>query len=537
MTRRVVDLRPRRRATPDVDRPATSRSKPFGVALRSCSDRLAGGAGRRLGALRAARARPAQRAERAGRGRGRPRARARRSRASPRRCAEFRGAERRFQHARRGRRASSSSTTTATTRPRSPRCSPPRARASAGGWSSSFQPHRYTRTRAAAARVRPGAGGRRRDRADRHLRGRRGADSRASRVEALAARGSSGRRRAGATSCRALDDVPGARWRARAPGDLGDHARRRIDRRVGDRNPGGARDAARERSGAMPVKAPADKRFRRAHVKPAGASDALRRALDAGARDLAARARWSSYARLSRRRPGRRARRALQVGAHHRQRQRAAVERRGAWRCSTACAAQHPDRPTSMRGGGGCWLRRGSRDAALRRVLPATRRVSCRERQPMGIGRIGGELYLIDAHGTVIDEYGPNYGEFDLPIIDGLAARRRRTRPAGRRGARGAGGARASPRSARTPDLAQRVSQIDVTDPHDAVVLLEGDTALVQLGDDSSSSGCRPISTWRRAARAGRGHRLRRPAFRRARVRPSRAGPSAGGRDRSRQRR
>ena len=39
----------------------------------------------------------------------------------------------------------------------------------------------------------------------------------------------------------------------------------------------------------------------------------------------------------------------------------------------------------------------------------------------MGIGRIGDRLYLIDQRGTIIDEFGPNYAEFDLPIIDGLA--------------------------------------------------------------------------------------------------------------------
>ena len=41
-----------------------------------------------------------------------------------------------------------------------------------------FQPHRYTRTRDLMARVRHGAGGRRRSRADRHLRGQRRSDSR-----------------------------------------------------------------------------------------------------------------------------------------------------------------------------------------------------------------------------------------------------------------------------------------------------------------------------------------------------------------------
>ena len=40
----------------------------------------------------------------------------------------------------------------------------------------------------------------------------------------------------------------------------------------------------------------------------------------------------------------------------------------------------------------------------------------------MGIGRVGRPLYLVDAHGVVIDEYGPTYADIDLPIIDGLAA-------------------------------------------------------------------------------------------------------------------
>ena len=61
-------------------------------------------------------------------------------------------------------------------------------------------------------------------------------------------------------------------------------------------------------------------------------------------------------------------------------------------------------------------------DAAIRRVFPGTLAVAISERQPLGIGRVNDTLYLIDRRGTVIDEYGPNYAEFDLPIIDGLAA-------------------------------------------------------------------------------------------------------------------
>ena len=71
-------------------------------------------------------------------------------------------------------------------------------------------------------------------------------------------------------------------------------------------------------------------------------------------------------------------------------------------------------------------------DAAIRRVFPGTVAVAITERQPLGIGRISDSLYLVDSRGIVIDEYGPNYAEFDLPIIDGLRGARGR-RPAARR--------------------------------------------------------------------------------------------------------
>ena len=62
------------------------------------------------------------------------------------------------------------------------------------------------------------------------------------------------------------------------------------------------------------------------------------------------------------------------------------------------------------------------RDAALRRSLPSTVEVVISERQPVGIGRLNGETYLVDERGVVIDQYGPQYADLDLPIIDGLTA-------------------------------------------------------------------------------------------------------------------
>ena len=120
--------------------------------------------------------------------------------------------------------------------------------------------------------------------------------------------------------------------------------------------------------------------------------------------------------------------------------------------------------------------------AELRRLLPGRIDVELQERHPIGIGRLAKSLYLIDAIGVVIDEYGPNYAEFDLPIIDGLAA------------APSDGGGAVDVRRVRLAanvmtalqaraDIAAQVSQIDVSDAHDAVVLLEGDTTLLRLGD------------------------------------------------------
>jgi cell division protein FtsQ len=121
--------------------------------------------------------------------------------------------------------------------------------------------------------------------------------------------------------------------------------------------------------------------------------------------------------------------------------------------------------------------------ASLRRVLPSTVEVLVRERQPMAIGRLGADLYLIDADGHVIDDYGPNYAQFDLPIIDGLGGA-----PDQAGAAVDAGRADLANRLlgsvGRRPALLRRLSQIDVSNTRDAVVLLEDDSALVHLGDD-----------------------------------------------------
>jgi len=121
------------------------------------------------------------------------------------------------------------------------------------------------------------------------------------------------------------------------------------------------------------------------------------------------------------------------------------------------------------------------RDADFRRSLPSTVEVVVSERRPIGIGRIAGQMYLVDERGAIIDEFGPQYTEFDLPIIDGLTGSNDdgtiTDRVRADLAARVIGALQAK------PDIARRLSQVDVQDSRNASVILTGDAAALHLGD------------------------------------------------------
>jgi cell division protein FtsQ len=120
------------------------------------------------------------------------------------------------------------------------------------------------------------------------------------------------------------------------------------------------------------------------------------------------------------------------------------------------------------------------REAALRRSLPSTIEVVVIERQPVGVGRVNGELYLVDERGVIIDQFGPQYADFDLPMIDGLAAYGDSMTDE----ARAELAARVIAAVKTKPAIAKRLSQVDVTDLHNASVILTGDPAVIELGDE-----------------------------------------------------
>ena len=123
-------------------------------------------------------------------------------------------------------------------------------------------------------------------------------------------------------------------------------------------------------------------------------------------------------------------------------------------------------------------------DVRLARVLPSTVDLQITERVPMAVARVGAQLFLVDNTGVIIDEFGPQYQEFDLPIVDGLV-----TRTAADHAPVDNGRVRLLARcladlQAR-PDLRSRVSQLDVSDARDVVALLNDDAARLHLGDTS----------------------------------------------------
>jgi cell division protein FtsQ len=228
-----------------------------------------------------------------------------------------------------------------------------------------------------------------------------------------------------------------------------------------------------------PVAVSADKRFHRAHVKPARRRGRVR--------SLAVPVVKLTVALLG-------------LGAVFHQGQRVIadspmlqVERivvRGNQRLSS-------DNVTAMLGGIrgenivwadlGMWRRRllaspWVKDASLRRSLPSTVEVTITEREPVAIGRINGSLFLVDDRGSVIDEYGPQYADLDVPIVDGLAARNAPAEAGEDEHADLAARVIAALRN--KPEIARRVSQVDVRDLHNAAIILSGDPAVVYVGDE-----------------------------------------------------
>jgi cell division protein FtsQ len=229
-----------------------------------------------------------------------------------------------------------------------------------------------------------------------------------------------------------------------------------------------------------PIAAPSDRRFRRAHVKPRRKHRHWRRRLWRAARGavVVLVAVYGVY-------------RLASVAAHARVLAIDRIAVRGNQRMSRDDVLAVL---TGLRGESLVWTNLEAwrrrllaspwvRDAALRRSLPSTVDIVISERQPIGVSRLNGEMYLVDDSGIVIDRFGPQYADLDLPIIDGLSAS-----PGGSDSmtdqVRADLAARVIDALRSRPEIARRLSQIDVADLHNVAVILAGDPAVIHLGEE-----------------------------------------------------
>lgn len=121
-------------------------------------------------------------------------------------------------------------------------------------------------------------------------------------------------------------------------------------------------------------------------------------------------------------------------------------------------------------------------DATMRRLLPSTIDLRVIERVPIAVGRLGDQLFLVDPSGVIIDDYGPQYAQYDLPLVDGLVST-----PSGGRPPVDIERARLVARFvdaiASIPAIRQHVSQVNVADVHNLVAILDQDPVALRLGD------------------------------------------------------
>jgi len=121
-------------------------------------------------------------------------------------------------------------------------------------------------------------------------------------------------------------------------------------------------------------------------------------------------------------------------------------------------------------------------DVTVRRVFPSTIAARVVERHPIAVARLGTQLYLVDDTGVIIDEFGPQYRDLDLPIVDGMAAATTAGGPIDP--ARAQLVARFMDALAGRPDLMRALSQVNVATAGNVIVLLGDDPTFLHLGDD-----------------------------------------------------
>jgi cell division septal protein FtsQ len=115
--------------------------------------------------------------------------------------------------------------------------------------------------------------------------------------------------------------------------------------------------------------------------------------------------------------------------------------------------------------------------ASFRRDLPNALEITVEERKPAAIVRFEGAAWLIDATGRRLAPFGPDVVEFEYPVLVGVEGL---PRPEAVRRIRAGAGAIGA-LTAAMPDFAERISELDLSEPDRIAARLSDGSPLLYL--------------------------------------------------------
>lgn len=121
--------------------------------------------------------------------------------------------------------------------------------------------------------------------------------------------------------------------------------------------------------------------------------------------------------------------------------------------------------------------------AEVRRQLPNALQIDVVERVPQALALVAGELFVIDKEGTLLEKYQPKFGRFDLPIVKGLWTSDKKNYLETNQKRAKLFFNLIEALDGHTKNYSKNISEVDVSNAEDAVVLLMNDTTPVHFGD------------------------------------------------------
>ncbi len=123
----------------------------------------------------------------------------------------------------------------------------------------------------------------------------------------------------------------------------------------------------------------------------------------------------------------------------------------------------------------------------IRRVLPSDLVIYVQERTPSVILEIQGELMIADSDGILLDRYSPGYGKLDVPVFRGLLGKdpeNYRLHQDENASRIRQGLSMLSELQSASPSYTRMISEVDLSDRNNLIIMLLDDDAEVHLGKE-----------------------------------------------------